>query len=211
MIDQDSFDTALTLIEILREKRQVFVALTPPFTVTFDVNRQTLERALREASLERAAFDEAAGEIGEMVLAILEEKKQHYISRQTVAIEDEGKKKEAVEALERRLEQVAPFVDGTIRSRFDLKVASKAPAFSAIDWDVKLKTFDARLGQVRLPYATISLKWQREFRFEIATLLQRNLFDSVQINFTRDEVDYVIRELELVRDRLDVDEKEADQ
>lgn len=207
MIDQDSFDRALRFITSLKEKGRLVVALKPPFAVTFEVREEVLTPALADAGLTQDHFEQASAEIGDMVLTVLRDGRDIYVRGETRDVK-EDERAEAEKVLGQRLEQTASLIDDRLRARYQLKVSSKAPAFASIDWDVKIKTFDARLGALQLPYATLKIRWQREFELEAETFLGRNIFDSVQINFSREEVEYLMHELEAVRDRLAADERE---
>jgi len=206
LIDQDSFDRALRFITSLQEKGELVVGLKPPFAVTFEVREEVLTPALADAGLTQDSFEEASGDIGEMVLAMLRDAKDSYVRSETREVKEE-ERAEAEKVLGQRLEQATSLIDDRLRARYQLKVSSKAPAFASIDWDVKMKTFDARLGPLQLPYATLKIRWQREFEMEAESFFGRNIFDSVQINFAREEVEYLMHELEVVRRRLEADEK----
>ena len=204
MIDESGFDTAISLLADLKTRRQLFTSLKPPFVVTFEVNSDVLTDALGKSNLSKERFATASREIGEMVLSILADRTGSL--KDQLADEDASAEMQADQEgqLQQRVARVADvLVDEELKNRYQLKVASKAPAFSSIDWDVKEKKFDARLGPVRLPYATVRMRWQKEFEYEFETLFQRNLFDSVQINMTRDELEYVIQELARAMEQLD--------
>ena len=56
--------------------------------------------------------------------------------------------------------------------------------------------------------ATLRLSFQRDFEDSALLVLGGRTFDSVQINFSRDEIDHLIRTLSRVRDRLATLEEE---
>ncbi len=91
-----------------------------------------------------------------------------------------------------------------MKGRYTLKMTSKAPVFAELDWDIKLKTDDASRNEnwTVLPYTTLKLKFQKEFSDSPFALFGGSTFDSVQINCMVDEIDYLLRELSKVRDRL---------
>ncbi len=202
MVDQTSFDQALALIADLNRAGRVFLAFKPPFGATFEINKDVLSRAVADAGVTQDDFKRASSEIGEMILVTLQEAKEAFLRHETEDITDAQKREDTRATLERRLESAGALIDDNVARRYRLKVSSKAPAFASLDWDLKIKTFDAKLGELRLPYATVKISFQRHFELEPETLLSRNLFDSVQINMTRDEVEYLIREFELIRSKL---------
>ena len=81
--------------------------------------------------------------------------------------------------------------------------------FNGVDWDVKVKRFDASFDDFQpYPYATVRLSFQRDFEDSAFAILGGRTFDSVQINFSKDEVDHLIRVLSRTRERLAALEEE---
>jgi hypothetical protein len=203
LISESGFTGTLDILGQLNESRQLFISLKPPFVATLEIGYDVLEQALQaRPELTPNEFRASSREVGEMILAILADTKD---SLRDVLVEEEGDDKLAKDAeFDERMKRVErALVDDDLRARYELKVTSKAPAFTSIDWDVKEKTFDARKGAVRFPYATIRLRWQREFEAAFETYFNRELFDSAQINFTKGEIAYVIDELKRVLAHLD--------
>lgn len=180
----------------------MFLAFRPPFGATFEINKGVLSAALADAGVTEDAFRRASSEIGEMILTTLQEAKEAFLRHETEDIADPQEREDKKATLERRLESTGVLIDDTVERRYRLKMTSKAPAFASIDWDLKIKTFDGKVGELRLPYATVKISFQRHFELEPETLFSRNLFDSVQINMTSDEVEYLVREFELIRSKL---------
>ena len=180
----------------------MFLAFKPPFGATFEINKGVLSAALADAGVTEDDFKRASSEIGEMILATLQEAKEAFLRHETEDIADELEREATKATLQRRLESAGALIDDIVERRYRLKITSKAPAFTSVDWDLKIKTFDGKVGELRLPYATVKISFQRHFELEPETLFSRNLFDSVQINMTRDEVEYLVREFELMRSKL---------
>lgn len=96
-----------------------------------------------------------------------------------------------------------------LQDRYELKASSKAPTFSSIDWDIKLKTKDAKLERIRFPYATCRIAFQRDFDISPLTLFSGKAFDSMQVNFSIDEVQYLIKVLTSIMRHLEEAETEV--
>jgi hypothetical protein len=79
-----------------------------------------------------------------------------------------------------------------------LKRSSKAPAFSSVDWDVKVKVQDAEIAVEETPYATLRIKYQRDFGGDSFAIFGGRTFDSMQVNVTAEEIDYFIKVLQRV-------------
>jgi hypothetical protein len=94
-------------------------------------------------------------------------------------------------------------VDSALRRRYDLKRSSKAPSFSHVDWDIKVKYHDASIDPFDpIPYATFRISFQREFEDSAFAVLGGRTFDSVQVNFSKDEIDYIGKVFVAARERL---------
>ena len=86
--------------------------------------------------------------------------------------------------------------DEKLRRRYNLKRSSKAPSFNQVDWDIKVKRYDAKVEIFEpFPYATFRLSFQRDFDDSPFAVFGGRTFDSVQVNFSRDEIDYLVRVL----------------
>ena len=144
----------------------------------------------------------AAGRIGVMLSAILEKQEEEYIDH-FISSADGPQISDDVERLKAEIENVRDrLYDSHLQQRYDLKKSSKAPSFTSIDWDIKIKHFDAKLSDFKpFPYATCRLSYQREFDQSPLTLFGR-AFDAVQINLSVDEIDYLSRVLATIRERL---------
>ena len=114
-------------------------------------------------------------------------------------------------ALHKRVEEVEhQLYDDRLRRRYALKKTSKAPAFAAIEWDIKTKIADGTMPELeRFPYATCRIAYQRGFDNTPWSVLG-NPFESTQINLTIDEVRYVIRVLQTIQNRLESAEQDRE-
>jgi hypothetical protein len=206
----DSFKRTLDILTRLKESKELFISLAPPFNVSFEVDREALKPLLRGTDTSRAEFDSAADQIGDLLLAVLEDDVDGYVRRVMQSRRFERSEQEPPSDLieERQLHERAGLVraalhDEHLRSRYALKTTSKAPSFSAIDWDVKVKIEDADLEDLTpFPYATCKIHYQREYGDTPWSYLGRGVFDSVQINLSVDEVDHLLRVFRTIRIRL---------
>lgn len=165
--------------------------------MTFEVNTDVLKTRLTEAGIEREDFERASSEIADMVLATLQERTKEYIDANVSGLAEDAKVSARAD-LAVRIEAVSELINARLRSRYSLKVGSKAPSFASLDWDVKVKIFDGALGDTSCPYATVKLTHQRDFDLSPATFFGRNLFDSVSVNMTADEVEFLVQEFQRI-------------
>ena len=197
----------LAALEQWKADSQLFVSLSPPFAATLEVDRTVMRDTLAQSTLSADEFKAASDEIGVILLNILNKTEDQYIFGPV------GEDDEAKAAREQRTAYVGEvksrLYDGYLQRRYDLKKSSKAPSFNGVDWDVKVKRFDASFEDFQpFPYATLQLSFQRDFEDSAFAILGGRTFDSVQINFSKDEVDHLIRVLSRIRERLAVLEDE---
>lgn len=190
----------------------MFIALSPPFTASMDIDREVLQQYLEKLGIPETEFRKSASQIGLMLGAILNDSIEEYISHgpspegvgQENLDDDENRKRGAIECVRNQI------YDDHLQKRYDLKKSSKAPSFTDIDWDIKVKHFDAKLADFTpVPYATCRLSFQREFDDSPFALFGGRTFDAVQINFSVDEIDYLTRVLSRVKERLQAMESEG--
>lgn len=195
--DQPLFDATLEILSELYRSQQLFITLLPPFSVEFEIDEQSTAKVL-DARVTERQFRTEAQEIGIFLLAHLEGDVEAYIEGRS---NRQGGPDRAVLTQRAAAVRDAFWSEG-LQSRYQLKVTSKAPAFAGLDWDIKIKLEDAKVAGLNLPYATCKLRFQREFEDSPYTVISGRVFDAVQVNFTKDEIDYVLRVFQVVRDRL---------
>ena len=104
----------------------------------------------------------------------------------------------------------AQLYDEHLQGRYNLKKSSKAPSFNSIDWDIKVKHADAQIENLKpFPYATCRISFQKDFDASPFQLFSGKAFDSAQINFSVDEITYLLRVLTTIKERLEKVEKEV--
>jgi hypothetical protein len=72
---------------------------------------------------------------------------------------------------------------------------------------VKIKTQDSKLKIKEIPYATFKIIFQRIFEYTPYYVLGGQTIDTVQINFAKDDIDYLISVLERVKVHLEKTEE----
>ena len=202
----------LAVLEQWQADSQLFISLSPPFTVTLEVDHSAMRDALARSTLSPDDFKAASNEIGLILLNVLNGTEDRYVLG-TGGGNDNESDPEAQAAQEQHrahIEEVKSHLyDGCLQRRYDMKKSSKEPSFNGVDWDVKVKHFDAGLGDFQpFPYATLRLSFQRDFEDSAFAVLGGKTFDSVEISFSKDEVDHLIRVLSGTRERLVSLEKE---
>lgn len=201
----NTFEKTIEILDRLIKRGEVYIALNPPFDASFEISKGILRHELEEASLGERDFRRQSSRVSSMLLAILSGEEDDYINSVIQRLE-KLKGKEASKRREELEEQISKVKEGLLtdhlKGRYNLKRSSKAPVFSGLDWDIKIKTEDAQLENIRFPYATCRIKFQREFEESPLVIFGSRIFDSVQINFCVDDIDYLIKTLRTIRDNL---------
>jgi hypothetical protein len=196
LAETDVFDVTVGILRELRDARRLFVVLLPPFTVLFEIDRDAYKPL--PTALSESDFWDATQDVGQALLAILEDEVEYFVQRRT-----RGDNALPAATWFARVELVRDALwTPELEARYQLKVSSKAPAFAGIDWDIKVKVEDASLGSIDLPYTTCKIRLQREFSDSPFTVISGRVFDSIQVNLTLDEVEHLIKVLGVVRERL---------
>lgn len=196
----------LAVLEQWKAGGQLFISLSPPFAVRLEVDRAVMRDTLTGSALSEDEFRTASNEAGLILLHVLNGTEEGYVSGfgmegDDIASSDPRSSQERRQAYVNDVK--AGLYDGYLQRRYDLKRSSKAPSFNGVDWDVKVKRFDANFDQFQaFPYATLRLSFQRDFDDSPFAILGGRTFDSVQINFSKDEVDHLIRVLSRTREHL---------
>ena len=183
----------------------MFVSLNPPYSISFDVDSNVLEAALIDSDLEREQFKSAALQIGDMLLARLSHTTDEYVhnaARENQEVEQTNlEEQEGI--LRSKMESVGKVLyNNGLQQRYDLKRTSKSPSFSDIDWDVKVKYVDAKWQFSPFPYATCRISFQKEFGESPWAIIGGRAFDSVQLNFSSSELDYLLKVFGAIKERL---------
>jgi hypothetical protein len=160
-----------------------------------------------------------------MVLAVLEDNVADYVdAMQRIRRRERGAGLGGADAAdeavrteaENELQQVAAIlVDDDLRNRYKLKATSKAPIFTDLEWDIKVKIDDSSLGgeECHLPYATLKFVYQREFgatAYAPLSMQMAKAFEAVSINVTADDLEYLEQYVSLLRQRLLAQAKSGD-
>jgi hypothetical protein len=209
------FKDTLEILNSLKEKGEVFISLAPPLYTSFEIDRAVINKYLQERNLEEAEFKKEADQMGLMLSAILEHEgkplPERFTQRLGKQLASAGEKETQRQVLEEKLRHVKDrLYDERLQKRYDLKKSSKAPSFNAIDWDIKVKYVDAQLDNLKpFPYATCKISFQKEFDSSPFSILSGKAFESAQINFSVDEITYLLRVFKTIKERLEAVEKEV--
>ena len=196
----------LAILEKWKDRDELFITLSPPFEVTFEVDRTLLKTVLEESATSEREFRETASEISLILLNILNGTEDSYI--ETSGDEPTGRPSAGPPGDEQQrtadMQAVRSCLyDERLQQRYNMKRSSKEPSFNRVDWDVKVKVHDNQLDIPRpIPCATISLSFQKEFEDSALAVMGGKTFGSTQIDFSLEEVDHLIRTLSVVRERL---------
>ena len=206
------FEKTLALLSDLKDRGELFIALSPPFAASMDIDHDVLQTSLEESQIPEAGFRRAANQIGNMLAAVLRDSVEEFIQFSQGTGEDDERDPSETDQLREKVQRVRDqLYDSHLQQRYDLKRSSKAPSFTDIDWDIKIKHFDAKLGNFApLPYATCRLSFQREFDDTPLTIFGGRAFDAVQINFSIDDIEHLSRVLARIRERLETLENGGD-
>ena len=204
---QTKLTEALAVLGQWRSDSQLFISLSPPFSVTLEVDRTVMRDTLERSAMTEQEFRAASNEVGLILLNVLNRTEERYIqTRGAEEASDVSSLATHTTPSEREAnvrEVKARLYDDYLQGRYDLKKSSKAPSFKSVDWDVKVKHYDANFDEFRpFPYTTLRLSFQRDFEDSAFAILGGRTFDSVQVNFSKDELDYLIRVLSRARERL---------
>ena len=199
--------TALEILTKLKSEGGLFISLTPPFSVSLEADRQSLTRLLGEHGEEETAFKQSSSEIAAILSTILDGTIETFVERQLENL-DIDSTDEAEAERDRWQEEIKNVQEGlydeNLQKRYELKRSSKAPSFNQVDWDIKVKHFDAKVDNFQsFPYATFRIEVQRSFEDTPFTFFGGRTFESVQVNIVKDEIDYFIRVLATARGRLE--------
>ncbi len=209
MTEEPDFDKVLTALSRCKRQGDLYIALMPPFAVTFQLFDKGRETLADEVALADSDRERLVRRIENMVQVILDDEVDSYITHIAEHGSDSGQKEAKEEELRGQIERVRKaLLDDRLIQRHQMKISSKAPTFTDIDWDIKVKRYDAK-REITFPYATCKIKFQRDFEITAVALLSGRQFDSVQINFTSDDLEYLTTVLNSVRAKLKTLESEV--
>ena len=202
------FERTLAMLSDLKGRSELFIALTPPFFTTFEIDREILKGALEQHNITEAKFQREALDVSRALFSILANEVEAYIAHSVETSGDNENDDGDADTLRDRYETLVSevkdkLVDDRLQQRYDLKKSSKAPGFTSVDWDIKIKHFDAHLDSfIPLPYATFRVTFQKDFGDSPLLFFGGRAMDSVQMNFTVDEIEHLQRVLSTAQRRL---------
>ncbi|CCQ90085.1 hypothetical protein NITGR_240004 [Nitrospina gracilis 3/211] len=198
------FEKILKILKELQDQENLFISLVPPFDISVKIDKEIRQEKLKQAEIDEKVFKNDLRKIETFILVSILGEQNSYIENVLERTNIRGpkaeeKRKEINEAIKKVEEKL---VNERLKQRYFLKASSKAPSFHSLDWDIKLKIKDAQIEKISFPYATCKFRYQREFSESPLNLIGGKTFDSVQINFSGDEIDYLIKQLEIIKKNI---------
>ena len=74
------FEKTLTMLSDLKARSELFIALTPPFFTTFEIDREILKEALAQHGIAEAEFKREAANVSRVLVSILDDDVESYIA-----------------------------------------------------------------------------------------------------------------------------------
>lgn len=205
-VEKNVFTKVLNILCNL--ENHVFVSLVPPFELSFEIDKDVLNKNLKGIDVTKEDFRKNSQKISSLLLAILRGQEKGFI-KFYLDNQDSDNGKEDEKTINEKLEAVRKYLyNSQLQHRYNLKKSSKAPSFTNIDWDIKIKTKDSKLDNIRYPYVTCKFIYQKIFEYSPYYVLGGPAIDTVQINFAKDDIDYLIGVFEKVKSHLEQIEKE---
>lgn len=193
-MSQDQFAQYVSALKTAIDAGEAFLLLLPPYSLQLAfVDQHTTKARFIESGFKDGDTGDLADRVTALLLGLLSGTDPETIKNQPVFAND------AVETVTQDIKVVRQTLyTERLQRRYDLKRSSKAPAFSSVDWDVKIKVQDAQVKTDKTPYATVRLKYQRDFGGDMYAIFGGRTFDSVQVNFAAEEIDYLIKVLQRI-------------
>jgi len=204
-----AFQSAVGIVRKLIDEGGIYIVVSPVerTDIKLQVDRQFLEATLEPTPFSYGDFTKFLNEMSVMVSVCLEEREEIYVQRRVENWRDENNYDEPRIAeekslLERKLQVIkGTLIDDRLSQRYFLKDHAKAPYFVDFDWEVNVKHSDSEVDMAQpLPYATCRLRYARPGarpRFPWAQSVE-----SIQIDWTEEEIDYIVRILGVVKERI---------
>jgi len=194
------------------EEGSIFVQISFPryLDVSLLVERGSLERAAASSGVDLEQVESTLEwEIPTMIMAALDEDEEAYIEFRVGRFKEEEEDATAERVEEERELQRGQLglvkerlVTDDLMARYRFKRDAKTPVLMAVDWEVKVKHFDSRAeSELVSPYASLQLIYQRGPR-GLRVFPEVGAVGSIEVDCTRDEIEYLIRALRKARTRL---------
>lgn len=211
----EQFKEVVTVVGKLLKNRQIFVSISAEEYpgIALLVEEEPLEAELARSGLAAETFRSVLkDEISLMVFVCLEDDQEVFVRRHTESLEedeegyDADKIAEETALVREKLEIVGEWVvNEDLKNRHLFKRRAKSPTFVALNWDVNVKYFDSEAKTMSpFPYATLQLRFQKGIPESPLAILTggASQIESVEIDYAFDEIEYVIRTLTVIKDRL---------
>lgn len=186
----------LEILTNLFQRGEIYISISPPFRIEFEIHQDIKAKAIREADIKVKDFRNELAEIQAMLLSILRHDEDAFISSEVEDLKDEDAIKIKSDNIKKQFENIKQFqkiVDpkNEIERRYKWKASSRVPTYTTADWDIKKKVADSKgWGDFKFPYATLRIKFQREFGDDPFLMFGGRMFDAVQLNFSKEEAEH---------------------
>lgn len=203
------FQEAVRIVRNLIDNGSIFVFVSPieASEIKVQVDKESLQATLKPTTFSYDDFNNFLREISRLISTCLDKNEGGYIESRVEYWRDEEKYDETRIAnekslLESKLRSVKEtLVDERLNQRHFLKQYAKSPYFTGFDWEVNVKHSDGEADVIQpLPYATCQIRFvdpRTKYRFSFMEHTE-----SVQIDWTEEEIDYMIRVLEVIKQRI---------
>lgn len=206
---KDFFIDSLAIIA--NPNNHVFISLVPPFELSFEIDKDILKMNLQNSSMAKEDFKRNSQIISSLLLAILRGQEKGFVKFYLENQQSEDGKEDE-KSLLAKMDQVRKHLyNSQLQNRYNLKKSSKAPSFTNIDWDIKIKAKDSKVDEIKYPYVTCKIIYQKIFEYSPYYVLGGQAIDAIQINFAKDDIAYLIWVLENVKSHLEKIEEEIKQ
>lgn len=206
------FKEIVTIVERLIKQKKVFISISIERLpgIVLEIEEETLDTELKAISVEEKDFhDIVDDEITPMMLACMEDSQDSFIKAKINALKEEDYDQDRIAKEESLLREKIRLVDErlvdqNLRDRLLFKRSAKAPVFTGLEWDIKVKHFDSRKEPLYpVPYATCQIKYQKGVpRSPLALFFEAAPSEAIEIDFTLDEIEHMIKGLGIVKDKL---------
>ncbi len=203
------FKEAIRIVRNLIDNGSIFVFVSSieASEIKVQVDKESLQATLKPAAFSYDDFNNFLGEISRFISICLDKNEDIYIKGRVEYWRDEEKYDETRIAdekslLESKLRSVREtLVDERLNQRYFLKKYAKSPYFTGFDWEINVKHSDGAVDVVQpLPYVTCQIRFAEPGTKHRFSFIEHT--KSLQIDWTEEEVDYMIRVLEVIKQRI---------
>lgn len=203
------FTSALEILKTLINQGKAFIILPgmvfleffPPSASIRILDDETLKSLLTKKGLSLETFRFFIGEVPRLITVCLDGQQKSHIeesSRHWKEPNIEAEKK----FLEQKLKSIEELITIRIKEAWEFKKHSKANFFSDFAWDIKVKLFDSE-SENQQPLVLASC----QISYGVGAIRFIDSRDSVEINCTEIDIDFLIKVLTTVKEKIEITRK----